>query len=282
MIISAAIVSKAGKVLISDSPPQELKRDISTHARDFLYALSIEDGEIELPYIETSSVRYIYKQTEDLYWLLVTRLESDMFTDIKLLGKFVCTIMEYGSLETNSATLTDEQKDLFYRHIWRPWDEGSQCPFCNCHCGSSELWQREFDSRLAFLINIRDGNIDDKDVNYFGGLINEAWSITARLTPSWAKSKFRNDSDSLCSSQSDTSISEESLIDGCRMKCRLEDIRLELNRIQDPYLRLFARRDLLNESEYCGNTAQKSSAPMMNQIDSDGQESSDYYHSSSM
>lgn len=284
MIISAAIVSQDGKVFYSNSMPSYLKRGIANHTKDFLYSLSVEDDQIELPYIETTSLRYIYKQTEDLYWLLVTKLESDMFNDIKLLGKFVCTIMEYGALETTSTTLTDEQRDLFYRHIWRPWDEGSQCPFCNCHCGTPELWQREFESRLQFLISIRDGNIDDNEAFYFAGLVNEAWTINAKLTPRWISGQQdcpNSDSDSLCSCTSDAqSISEENLIDGCRLKCRLEDIRLELNRLQDPYLRLFARRDLL--PEYNGNGRQMSSAPLFKELDSDAQSSSDYYQSSSM
>lgn len=271
MMISVAIVSKKGELFCMESLPSDLKQDIANHARDFLYALSIEDDDVELPYIETPNMRYIYKQTEDLYWILVTKPESDMFTDIKLLGKFVCTIMEYGDLETNSQTITDQQRDLFYRHIWRPWDE--VCLFCDCHCGSIEIWQREFESRLQFLNSIRDGDVDEKDTYYFNGLINEAWAISAKLSPRWDKQNepLDSDSDSVCSSAADAeSISEENLIDGCRLKCRLEDIRLELNRIQDPYLRLFARRDLLSESDYCESRSFISSAPTYKDINLDG------------
>lgn len=282
MIVSVAILSKNGNIFCSNHLPYQVKADISKHANNFLYSLSVEDDETELPYIETTTLRYIYKQTEDLYWLLVTKPESDMFTDIHLLGKFVCTIMEYGSSDTNSMTLTDEQRELFYRHIWRPWDEGSQCPFCSCHCNSPGLWEREFDSRLQFLISIRDGHVGEDDINYFTGLIAESWAISAKLSPKWNSDtiadEFTSDSDSVCSNETRNSISEEAVIDGCRLKCRLEDLRLEVVRIQDPYLRLFARRDLLDDTCYSQNN-QVSSAPTFKELDSDGQCESDFYHS---
>lgn len=277
MIISAAIVSEKGDVFCSNFLPCELKSDISKHANNFLYALSIEDGDIELPYIETSDLRYIYKQTGDLYWLLVTKTESEMFNDIHLLGKFVCTIMEYGSTETNSATLTDEQRELFYRHIWRPWDEGAQCPCCNCHCTSPGTWEREFESRLQYLIRTRDGDVDENDSSYFSGLISEAWAISAKLSPKWNSVNRQNDfsdTDSACSDESkNQSISEETVIDGCRLKCRLEDIRIELGRIQDPYLCLFSRRDLLIGSAYNQDIG---SAPTFKELDCTRQCDSDF------
>lgn len=275
MIISAAILSKKGDVFCSNYLPTELKNDIKQHASKFLYAISIEDDDIELPYIETTNQRYIYKQSGDLYWLLVTKTESDMFNDIELLGRFVFTILEYGSLETNSTTLTDEQRDLFYRHIWRPWDEGAQCPFCNCHCNSPGVWEREFDNRLQFLMDIRHGRVDEKDANYFNGLIAESWHVSVKISPKWKQGcpsdGPSSESDSFCSSEDDNqSISEETVIYGCRMKCRLEDIRIELLRIQDPYLRLFARRDLLSGSMFDPHNCQISSAPSLRDLDSSG------------
>lgn len=273
MIISSAIVSKNGDIFCSNFLPCELKSDISRHANNFLYALSIEDDETELPYIETTNLRYIYKQTGDLYWLLVTKIESDMFNDIHLLGKFVCTIMEYGSTETNSTTLTDEQRELFYRHIWRPWDDYTTCPSCNCNSNSISpgLWEREFESRLQYLTRIRDGDVDENEVSYVSGLIAEAWAISAKLSPKWMspdKHEEFSDSDSACSDETNNqSISEETLIDGCRMKCRLEDIKIELGRLQDPYLCLFARRDLLIGSSYDDNHI--GSAPTFKELECD-------------
>lgn len=277
MIVSAAILSKKGDVFCANYLPTELKNDIRQQATKFLYAISIEDDDVELPYIETTSLRYIYKQSGDLYWLLVTKPESDMFNDIECLGKFVFTILEYGSTETNSSTLTDEQRDLFYRHIWRPWDEGAQCPFCSCHCNSPGVWEREFESRLQFLMDIRHGHVDERDANYFNGLIAESWHVSVRVSPKWNPSGAISDgpsseSDSFCSSEDDDnhSISEEAVIYGCRMKCRLEDIRIESIRIQDPYLRLFARRDLLSGSMFDPQNNQISSAPSLRDLDSSG------------
>lgn len=268
MIISAAIVSRAGDVFYPSDIPHSLKVDISKHARTFLYTLEIEDDDIELPYIETTYQRYVYKQTDDLYWLLVTKTDSNLISDVNLLGKFVCTIMEYGLSETNSTTLTDEQKELFYRHIWRPWDEDPQCPTCGRYNNQAEIWEREFDSRVQFLISIRDGRVDESDVKYFSGLISESWAISAKLS-SKSKDDLNSETDSVCSSET-RSISEETVIDGCRLACRLEDIRLELKRIQDPYLRLFARRDLLVGSAFNQQT-QISSAPSFEELDSASQ-----------
>lgn len=261
MIIGAAILTKSGNLFCPDFIPYGLKKDTLEHVSNFLYALSLEGDDIELPYIETTNLRYIYKLTDDLYWLLVTKVESDMFTDINLLGRFVCTIMEYGMSETNSTTLTDEQCQLFYRHILRPWDENDRCSFCCQPCIGPELWQRDFEARLQFINGVRDGQIEDNDVNYFNGLISEAWLISEKLSPRWNASKnhqlrqgdSQSDTDSLCSS--DHSISEETVIECCRLKCRLEDIRIELTRLQDPYLRLFARRDMLVDSDAQNGTA---------------------------
>lgn len=267
MIISAAIISKEGQLFCPDFIPCEYRSIISKHANSFLYALGIEDDDVELPYIETSHLRYVYKQTENLYWILVTNTDSDLMSDVNLLGKFVCTIMEYGSSETNSDTLTHEQRDLYYRHIWRPWDEDPQCPTCGRY-NITEVWNREFNSRVQYLISMRDGHIDDSDVSYFNALISESWAIREKL---YNKSNpkcdqmddLNSESDSVCSSET-KSISEEIVIDGCRLTCRLEDIRIELKRIQDPYLRLFARRDLL-----VGSTAidQACSAPSFENCD---------------
>lgn len=268
MIVSAAIVAKGGRVFCSPSLPYEVKFDISKHANNFLYVFSKEDNDVEqLPYIENKNLRYIYKQTDDLYWLLVTKTESDASTDIHILGKFVITIMEYGASETNSNTLTDEQRDLYYRHVWRPWDDGSCCPLCNSNI-SPETWEQEFEARLQFLTAIRNGQVDEGDAKYFGGLVSEAWSISAKLTPKW---RNLNDNDGFtdssdCSSESQ-SISEDIVIDGCRLKCRLEDLKLEIGRLQDPYLRLFARRDLLVGTDIM--TEPLSSAPAFKDLSFD-------------
>lgn len=265
MILSAAIISKAGRIFYADYLPEEVILDISKHANAFLYTLQISDDDVDLPYIETTYVRYTYKQTDDLYWLLVTRPESNLSSDVDLLGRFVCTIMEYGASETNSDTLTDEQRDLFYRHIWRPWDDNPQCPTCGRHNNQTEIWDGEFDIRLQFLKQIRDGHVNYDDVNYFNGLIAESWKISSRLSSKSDSGQnqdgYNSESDSLCS------ISEETVIDGCRLACRLEDIRLEAKRIQDPYLRLFARRDLLKDSNFNLQT-QMISAPSFEELDS--------------
>lgn len=270
MIVSAAIVSKDGELFYSDLLPQELRPDIKKHAKDFIYSLRIVDENFDLPYIETTYLRYIYKQTDDLFWLLVTRPESKMHADIRLLGKFVCTIMECISSETTSQTLTEEQRDLFYRHIWRPWDDDPQCPFCDRCNNSSEVWEREFEGRVQFLINIRDGHCHHDDVAYFNGLIAESWNTSIKLStksfPRHNHDEFNSDSDSVCSSET-KSISEEALIDGCRLKCRLEDLRMEIKRIQDPYLRLFARRNLLDDTEF-GQINAMSSAPYYDELNS--------------
>lgn len=252
MIITATIVSKAGTIFHSEQTlPHILRGDISKHANNFIFSLSIETEDIEFPYIETTKLRYIYKETGDLYWLVVTKIESEMYSDIHLLGKFVCAIMEYGPTELNSSTLTDNQKEMFYRHIWRPWDGmESRCQLCNL-IGSltPQAWEREFDTRLDFLVRIRDGHVDDDDMVYFNSLISEAWSIGVKLNPAWSHLNGHNREigNESCSSSEDEMISEETVIDNCRLKCRLEDIRLEVSRLQDPYLKLFARRDLMNE-----------------------------------
>lgn len=272
MIVSAAIVSEKSELFCSNKLPYELQLDISKHANNFLYSLSLEDSEIELPYIESTDLRYIYKQTGDLYWLLVTKIESDLFNDIRILGKFVCTIMEYGSSETNSSTITDKQRELFYRHIWRPWDEAPYCPFCSGTSMSPEMWWHEFESRLNFLVDLSNGELDDKDVDYFNALMSEAWLISAKLSPKWMLNGHErlSDSESVCSDQSRESISEEAVIDGCKLKCQLEDIRIELARIQDPYLRLFAKRNLLLGSSYYNPDKAISSAPTFKELESDG------------
>lgn len=265
MIISAGVISKTGALFLGDFLPHEVKLAISKHANNFLYMLEIEDDDIDLPYLETSHLRYTYKQTDDLYWILVTQPDSNLTSDVDLLGRFVCTIMEYGASETNSCTLTDEQKDLFYRHIWRPWDENHQCPTCGRHSNQSEIWDLEFDTRLQFLRQIRDGNVAEEDVSYFNGLIAESWSISSKLSQKSDLDAYASDSDSFCSSET-KSISEETVIDGCRLACRLEDIRLATKRIQDPYLRLFARRDLLSQSDFNPHT-QTSSAPSFEELE---------------
>lgn len=253
MIISAAILSRNGEVFHPNFLPQELQPDINKHAKDFIYSIKITDPNLELPYIETTYLRYIYKETEDLFWLLVTRPESKLHADIKLLGKFVCTIMESNPSETTSLTITEEQKDLFYRHIWRPWDDEPQCSFCDRYNNSAEVWEREFEARVQFLASVTNSQCDQSDVAYFNGLVAESWATKIKLSirsfSNYSHEEFNSDSESVCSSDA-KSISEESLIDGCRLKCRLEDLRMELKRIQDPYLRLFARRNLLEEVEF--------------------------------
>lgn len=267
MIVCAAILSKSGAVFFADFLPQKVKLDISKHANSFLYTLGIEDDDIDLPYVETTYVRYVYKQTDDLYWLLVTKPESNLTKDVNLLGKFVCTIMEYGSPVTDSSSLTDEQRNLYYRHIWRAWDDNAQCSFCGRYNHPAEIWEQEFDARLQFLIRIRDGDVDDKDVEYFNGLISESWLVHTKLTQKSNAREENNydfDSDSVCSEES---ISEETVIDGVRLACRFEDIHLAVKRLQDPYLRLFVRRDLLIDSTSSMQT-QISSAPSFEELDS--------------
>lgn len=264
MIVGCAIISKHGIVFYADFLPHDVRKEISKHANEFLYALNIEDEDVDLPYIETTYLRFVYKETDDLYWLLVTKTESDLESDINLLGRFVCTIMEYGLSDTNSSTLTDEQKDLYYRHLWRPWDESPECPTCGRFNNQATLWEGEFDSRLQFLIQIRDGHMETNDVSYFNGLIDESWAITSNLN-SKALQGNNSESDSVCSSET-KSISEEIVIEGCRLACRLEDVRIEIKRIQDPYLRLFAKRDLLTGSKF-SSQAQRSSAPSFEDLD---------------
>lgn len=275
-IISAVIASKEGDLVSASFLPQSVQADLFKVAHDFLYSLKIEDGDVDMPYIETTTLRYVYKQTDDLYWILVTKTASDIFADTKALGQLVTTIMEYGPPETNSTTVTDEQRDLFYRHLWRPWDGDVPCLVCNSEIPPG-LWTVEFDIRVQFLISIRDGRVSDDDVAYFNNLIDEAWTISTRMSPNppvnhYDHKKFFNlsdsDSDSMNSAGSkDESIGEEVLIECCKMKCRMEDIRLEINRLQDPYLRLFARRDLLLKSDI-DQSQTTGSAPLLRELDS--------------
>lgn len=268
MIISAAILSKEGRLFYSNELPYELESDIRKHAESFLNCLS-EEEDVEITYIEREHVRYIYKETGDLYWLLVTKPDSDLFIDIKILGRFVCTIMEYGlAPETNSETITSEQRDLFYRHVWRPWDDGDECPLCNSSRSSDKLWAIEFEARLQFFISIRDGNVDDSDAEYFNGLMYEAWSASIKLNPKWSRlNRSSSDSSFIDSDEDAQSICEEALLDGCRLKCFLSRVRLEASTLQDPYMRPFAVRDLLIGSTY-KSTAQQTSAPTRREIDS--------------
>lgn len=264
MILSVAIISKNGDIFYPEELPIVIRNNISKHANDFLYALKIQNDTLELPYIETTKLRYIFKETGDLYWLIVTRLESDMFSDIQLLGKFVCTIMEYGSQETNSDSLTDEQRELFYRHIWRPWDDEIQCPGCSIHNKTSSCFEREFEGRLQFLMDMRNGNISDKDVTYFNGLVKECWSVHIRLSQDEYDD---SDSDDFSSCGTKEYVSEEAVIDGVGLRIRLDDIRIVMDRMQDPYMRLYANRDLLIGS-IVNDHDQSTSAPPYKECDS--------------
>lgn len=240
------------------------------HAENFLDALSLEGDDVELPYIETSTVRYIYKQTGDLYWLLVTQLESDMFYDIKTLGQFVCTIMEYGASETNTKTLTDQQRDIFYQYLWQPWEDDGECVTCRCVPNNIYVWHRNSEYRLQLLRSISDGHLSDEDASYVSALIKDAWAVSSKLSPKRAVSDesglHESDSASQCSTESD-GVNEDILIDGCRLKCRLEDLRLELYRLQDPYLRMFARRNLVNPTDI-EKTNRRGTAPSLSVYDS--------------
>jgi len=80
---------------------------------------------------------------------MVTKIESNVDPDIDLLGKFFCTIMEFGSSETNSNTLTIEQKDLFYIHIWRAWDKNPQSHLCGRYQDQVKTWERDLESRFG-------------------------------------------------------------------------------------------------------------------------------------
>lgn len=276
-IVSAAIVSRSDGLVCAKFLPTELRSELFKVANDFLYSLKIEDGDVELPYLETTSVRYVYKQTEDLYWVLVTAPESDVVADIRLLGRFVTTIMEYGPGETNSQTITDEQCDLFYRHIWRPWDDEHSCNFCGSNIEAR--WTSVFESRVQFLIDIRDGKVEESDVVYFNSLVAESWIVASKLWPRWSARKYLSrhnclgfsdsDEEGECSNDSSNrSIGEDMLIDGCRMKCRMEDLHITIGRLEDRYLRLFARRDLLDDLQVSAESEPQSSAPMLRDLDS--------------
>lgn len=127
------------------------------------------------------------------------------------------------------------------------------------------VWQKEFDSQLELIRSMSDGHITDEDANYASALIREAWFVSWKMSPKMTVSEesglHNSDSASQYSQECDE-ISEDILIDGCRLKCRLEDIRLELGRMQDPYLRMFARRDLLDPSDI-NRSFEEGTAPTM-------------------
>lgn len=160
-------------------------------------------------------------------------------------------------------------RDLFYRHIWRPWDDCYRCTFCGCQCHA--LDHLELENRLDFLLSIRDGHVEDSDVHYFNGLIAESWQIALKLTVKKSAtvdhSSFSSDSGSTSEDGLDESIGEETLIDNVRLKCLAEDMRIALSRLQDPYLRLFARKDLLVGINHEQNHV--SSAPTLKELNMD-------------
>ena len=238
MLISAAILANNGELFLPDFLPEDVNKEIQSQADAFTFALKRDETDVELPYYETTYSRYVFRETGDLYWFMVTNTESDLHSDINLLGKLVCTIMEYCPTETSSSSLTNEQINLFYRHIWRVWDRDSDCSQCGTRKSQSKIWDHEFERRVKFLASIRDGQVDEHDVDYFNHLIAESWTINSKLTAD-------RSNESVCSNDT---ISEEALVDNCRLTCLLEDIRLELDRIQDPYMRLFARRNLLKDT----------------------------------
>lgn len=63
-VVCAAIVSKDGVLQYPSFLPYEYRSDISQHAHGFLYALGVEDDEIELPILRRQLLdTFISKQT---------------------------------------------------------------------------------------------------------------------------------------------------------------------------------------------------------------------------
>lgn len=235
MILAAALVAQDGRLFYLKYMHDSLKAKISFYGKDFLKLLSAEPEITEITYIETKDYRYVYKQTEDLYWLLATRVESDLFDDIYLMGKLVSTIVDCGPSETTSYSLSEYQKELFYHHAWHPWDGAGPSGYSSL-LTEPETWTLKFEQRVQFLIDVTNEHIHESDITYYNCLVEEAWSIEAQV-------------DKIANATSNTDeIDEIDLIEGCRLKCRLEQIRVTINRIQDPYLRLFACRDLMQEN----------------------------------
>lgn len=271
MNIAAAIVSEKGEILFPKQMHCWFKDKVSKHVKNFLNLMNSEDDSTTLTYVESKDVRYIYKQTEDLYWILVTRIESDLFADIHIMGKFVETVVECGSIETNSHSISDYQRELFYRHIWHPWD--GECQFCGFHLSQrsteSEFWVGKFELRLQFFIEVTNNEVPASDVDYYNILIEEAWVVAAQLDTYGGNDAIKFDDEDFDRISCAESIDEERLIDCCRLKCRLEDIQLEVKRIEDPYLRLFARRDLIQDCTTINldQTLQIGSAPTFEQVE---------------
>lgn len=129
----------------------------------------------------------------------------------------------------------NHQLKLLYKILWRPWDECPRCDKCDMVRDVSDYYADVAKSRAQLLIDINRGLIDLDDRSYIQDLLGEAWRVQIELEG------ILEDENEV----TEDSIDEQRLIECCRLKVRLEDIQIELNRLEDPYLRMFAKRDLI-------------------------------------
>ena len=83
VVITAAVCSKSGKVLVSRQFQEITRLRIEGLLAAFPKLLSSSDK--SQSYIETDSVRYLYQPLEQVYVLLVTNKASNIIDDLETL-----------------------------------------------------------------------------------------------------------------------------------------------------------------------------------------------------
>lgn len=101
VIISAAICTKAGKLLVSRQYTNISKLALEEHIRNFPKSIHANQ---QHTFVETDSIRYIYLPLETMYLVLLTNKNSNVIEDleaIRLVHKVVLDICSHGVTETN-------------------------------------------------------------------------------------------------------------------------------------------------------------------------------------
>ena len=85
MILSVAIITQQGKPLVSRQFTNISKTQITNHLSVFPKLLT----ENSQSYVESSAIRYVYQEIDQLYFILITTKDSNILEDLELLSLLI-------------------------------------------------------------------------------------------------------------------------------------------------------------------------------------------------
>lgn len=226
-----------------------IKYDFEVEVMDVLHN-SLEAIAVVLSLISPKETELTAEQFDEKEKLL----KEMKIVNIPLIQLYVISDDDIYEQYLRSAQIIEEIR-FFYTHLWRPWDE-----LANNDCARNEIFvDSKLQPRLELLFDMKDKTIPQSTINKINNMLSESWIIKNKIDSINISNNGTENNDN------EEYINENDLLEGLRLKLRLDDIEREMKLLEDKHMRIIAS-NLKSNANNCYDTEEDLNLNHINKI----------------